>query len=125
PKGNEATKSGAQSTQSVEAYQLYLKGRLFWNKRTVADFAKAENLFKQALAIDPNYAQAYAGLAEDYIVWTNYSEPSYQKVYYQKARETANKALQLDANLAEPHAVLAGVADESDRDFARADPVSR
>jgi serine/threonine protein kinase/tetratricopeptide (TPR) repeat protein len=121
PKESGSTKSGAQSTQNVEAYQLYLKGRLHWNKRTTADFAKAEDFFKQALAIDPNYAQAYAGLAEDYIVWTNYGDARDQKVYYEKAREMANKALQLDPNLPEPHAVLAGVAGEWDWDFARAD----
>lgn len=121
PKEGGSTKSGAQSTQNVEAYQLYLRGRVFWNKRTPDDFAKAEALYKQALALDPNYAQAYAGLSEDYIVWSNYSHPEDQKIYYEKARETATKALQLDPNLAEAHAVMAGVSAEWDWDFARAD----
>jgi adenylate cyclase len=121
PKEGGSTKSGAQSTQNVEAYQLYLRGRVFWNKRTPDDFAKAEALYKQALALDPNYAQAYAGLSEDYIVWSNYSHPEDQKLYYEKAREMATKALQLDPNLAEAHAVMAGVSGEWDWDFARAD----
>jgi len=119
PKESGATKSGAQSTQSVEAYQLYLKGRFYWNKRTLADFAKSEEYFKQALAIDPDYVQAHTGLAQTYLVWTNYGGD--QKLYYEKARDSAKKALALDPDSAEAHTVMAGVATEWDWDFARAD----
>src|SRR6185503_4341191 len=55
-------------TTSAEAYQLYLKGRLYWNRRTLKDLEKALGYFNQAIAIDPNYAMAYAGLADTYVV---------------------------------------------------------
>ncbi len=64
--GQEKARLTKRHTESIEAYQAYLKGRYFWNKRTPEDFKKAAEQFRQAIAIDPNYALGYAGLADCY-----------------------------------------------------------
>jgi eukaryotic-like serine/threonine-protein kinase len=105
-----------QGTQNPDAYQLYLKGRYAWNKRTGADLKEAINDFNQAIAKDPGYALAYSGLADAYAVLPGYVNED-PKDYYAKADAAARKALELDPTLAHPHAVLA--SDASDTwDFA-------
>ena len=105
-----------QGTQNPEAYELYLKGRYSWNKRTPSDLATAISYFNQAIAKDPNYALAYSGLADTYSVLPTYGgNPSES---YPKSNAAARKALELDANLAHPHAVLGGNEMEYDWDFA-------
>jgi len=96
-------------TANPEAQQLYLKGRFFWNKRTVEDFEKAEEYFKQAIALDPNYALAYSGLADTYILMPNYGDFSSAE-YRRKTEQAAVKALELDSDLAEAHASLATIS---------------
>jgi TolB-like protein len=64
--GSEKTAIAKRSTASTEAYELYLRGRFFWNKRTGADLRTAIEYFNQALSKDPNYALAYAGLGDSY-----------------------------------------------------------
>jgi len=105
-----------QSTQNPDAYELYLKGRYYWNKRTAVDVGTAVSYFNQAIAKDPNYALAYAGLADSYTVLTVYGGAPSE--YYPKANAAARKALDLDPSLARPHAVLAGTEMEYEWDFA-------
>jgi tetratricopeptide (TPR) repeat protein len=92
-------------TTNPDAYDLYLKGRYYWNQRTEADFWKGIESFRQAIEKDPNYAQAYAGLADCYILLgPNDVLPA--KEVYPLARTAALRALQLDDTLAEAHASL-------------------
>jgi DNA-binding winged helix-turn-helix (wHTH) protein/TolB-like protein/Tfp pilus assembly protein PilF len=84
-------------TDNAEAYEAYLKGRYFWNKRTYPDQEKARRLFQQSIAIDPNYAQAYVGLADSYSFLGERA----------KAKELLVKAIELDDTLADAHASLA------------------
>src|SRR4030095_10060962 len=80
------------------AYQLYLLGRYFWNKRTAADFEKAIEYFNQAIEKDPNYALAYAGLADAYVLLSAYGEGRPEDTF-PKAKAAAIKALELDRTL--------------------------
>ena len=93
-------------TANPEAYELYLKGRFLWNKRTGADMRKAIDYFNQAIAKDANYALAYAGLADCYDLLHEYSDLS-PKESYPKAKAAAIKALELDDTLGEAHTSLA------------------
>src|ERR1700674_991680 len=104
-------------TANPEAYELYLKGRFFWNKRTGADLQTSLQYFEQAIAKDPNYALAYAGLAESYVLLGLYAVgPPEQSV--PKARAAAKKALELDGTLAEAHTALGLTLALYDWDFA-------
>ncbi|MCI0621461.1 MAG: hypothetical protein L0387_07300 [Acidobacteria bacterium] len=91
-----------------EAYELYLKGRYFWNKRTDEGFEKAVQYFQQAIEEDSQYALAYAGLADTYILLGYYSILSPHEAY-PKAELAARKALEIDEALGEAHSSLAGV----------------
>jgi eukaryotic-like serine/threonine-protein kinase len=94
-----------------EAHEAYLKGRFYWNKRTGPDLQKAIGYFNDAIEKDSSYAQAYAGLASAYAVLPEYAYlPPSETV--PKAEAAARKALQLDASLAEAHAVLGGIASD-------------
>jgi TolB-like protein/DNA-binding winged helix-turn-helix (wHTH) protein/Tfp pilus assembly protein PilF len=95
-------------TDNVEAYQLYLKGRFFWNKRTEAGLRKGIEYFDQAIKIDPNYALAYAGIADSYALLDLYGELKTTD-YFSQAKKAAHKALDLDNTLAEAHTSLAYV----------------
>jgi TolB-like protein/Tfp pilus assembly protein PilF len=93
-----------QGTQNPEAYQLYVKGRYYWTKRTNADVKTAISYFNQAIDKDPGYALAYAGLADAYGVLTSYGgDPN---DFVPKSNAAAEKALELDPMLAHPHADL-------------------
>src|SRR5215471_16760781 len=106
-----------QGTQSPDAYELYLTGRYYWNKRTVRDLETSISYFEQAIAKDPGYALAYSGLADAYSQLPIYgaARPS---EHYPKSNAAARKALELDASLARPHAVLGTNEMEFDWDFA-------
>jgi len=93
-------------TENAQAYQLYLKGRFYWNKRTPVENRKAIDYFEQAIALDPNYALAYAALADCYILQLP-SMP--RKERFPKARAAAIKALEIDETLGEAHTALAEV----------------
>lgn len=107
-------------TENNEAYQLYLKGRYHWNKRTSTDLLKSAEYFQQAIEKDPNYALAYAALAEAYILIPNYTNELPGNAY-PKAREAAIKALQMDETLAEGHNALATIKHSYDWDFVGAE----
>jgi TolB-like protein len=105
-----------QGTHNPEAYELYLKGRYSWNKRTEADLETAISYFNQAIAKDPGYALAYSGLADAYSILPDYGGSPSENV--PKANAAARKALELDATLAQPHAVLGYNEMQYDWDFA-------
>jgi TolB-like protein len=92
-------------TNNVEAYNLYLQGRFFWNMRTEEGVKKSIEYFEKSVTIDPNYALAYAGLSDAYFILTYYGWlPNSEG--YNKAKKFALKALEIDNNLAEAHAAL-------------------
>jgi TolB-like protein len=115
--GAEQQQVAKNYTENTEAYQLYLQGRYHWNKRKPEEHKKAIQYFEQAIALDPNYALAYAGLADCYAVS---SSPVKGQERMAKLRSAANKALELDPSLGEPHAALANVSWE-ERDWAGAE----
>lgn len=118
--GVEARRLAKQQTASAEAYELYLKGRFYWNKRTETDFRRAITFFEQAIDRDPKYALAYSGLADTYALLSAYSaEPPRELM--PKAKEAALKALGLDDTLAEAHASLGQIDSYYDYDFITAE----
>jgi DNA-binding winged helix-turn-helix (wHTH) protein/TolB-like protein/Tfp pilus assembly protein PilF len=106
----------AARVPDAETYTLYLKARFFWNKRTAADLTRSIGLFRQALARDPLFAPALAGLADAYNVLPEYS-PFPEAAAYPAAREAALGALALDDSLAEAHGSLAFVLFWWDHDW--------
>jgi TolB-like protein/Tfp pilus assembly protein PilF len=127
--GTEQSAITARPTENSEAHDLYLKGRYFFGKRTADDLKRAIDYFNQALAKDSNYAPAYAGLADSYVLLPQYSRESSAELF-PKARAAAEKALALDNTLSEAHASLglllatlstSGInLRESEREFERA-----
>ena len=113
--------SKPQTPKSYEAYDLYLKGRYFWNKRTPESFEEAIKYFQQAIAKDPDYARAYAGLADCYALLPGYTMTVPQTEALPKARAAALKALQLDGELAEAHTSLALITENYDWDWQTAE----
>src|SRR5438552_15017001 len=108
------------SRDSYDAYDLYLRGRYEWNKRTADGFAQAIAYFKQAIAKDPSNAHAYAGLADTYALMSTYNlDPP--KELMPKAREAALRALHIDEKLAEAHTSLGLIAEFYDWDFPTAE----
>jgi eukaryotic-like serine/threonine-protein kinase len=104
----QVTKGG---TADPEAYQLYLKGRYYWEKRTPEALEKGRNYFNQAIEKDPGYAMAYVGLASYYAVAPDY-EPLRRTETAPKAIAAAKKALAIDENLAEAHAAIGTSAED-------------
>jgi TolB-like protein/Tfp pilus assembly protein PilF len=124
--GSERQAIAGRPTENSEAYQLYLKGRFFWNKRTANDFKTAIGYFQQAINKDPGFALAYAGLADTYVLLSGYGAAS-PKDSLPQAKAAAQKALELDNTLGEAHASLAEALFaydfnfvESNREFQRA-----
>ena len=109
----------AQPQRNSEAYELYLKGRFFWNKRTGNDLKKSIDYFNQAIAKDPGYALAYAGLADAYALLSVYAVAPPRDAF-PKAKAAAQKALELDNRLAEAHTSLAEALASYDFDFPQA-----
>jgi DNA-binding winged helix-turn-helix (wHTH) protein/TolB-like protein/Tfp pilus assembly protein PilF len=123
-----AARESSVGTGNVEAYGEYLKGRFFWNKRTEDAFVKAIAYFNHAIALDPKYAHAYAGLADAYALLGSLPNATIpRREAMPKAREAALTALQLDESLAEAHTSLAFVKMQyewdwpgSEKEFKRA-----
>jgi TolB-like protein/DNA-binding winged helix-turn-helix (wHTH) protein/Tfp pilus assembly protein PilF len=119
-KRNDRVFQPSLSPQSYEAYEFYLKGRYFLNKRTSESLQQAIKYFQQALDKDPVYARAYAGLADSYALIGGYSlTPRTESM--PKARAAALRALQIDDSLAEAHNSLALVAENYDWDWQTAE----
>lgn len=103
--GEDRQKLTKQTTANAEAYLLYIQGRYLWNRRTGESLKKAADCFEQAVAKDPNYAPAYAALADCYLVVPDYAfRPA--KQWMPKAAAAALRALELDSTLGEAHAAL-------------------
>jgi tetratricopeptide (TPR) repeat protein len=95
-------------TENLEAYNLYLKGRFFWHRRTEEDLKKSIYFFNQALELDSDYALAYAGLADTYFImgWWGWLP---KNKGFTKGKEYAQKAISIDNTIAEAHATLGGI----------------
>jgi serine/threonine-protein kinase len=117
--GADAAKVEKSFTVNPEAYQLYLKGIFYWNKRTRDSVKRSIDFFNQAIEKDPAYAPAYAGLAEAYVLLPAFYASTPQDSY-PKAKAAAKRALELDGSLAEAHAALA-LAFDLDFDFPEAE----
>ena len=117
--GAEKQMMAAAATTDTTAYELYHKGRSLWEKRSGDNIPKAIAFFEQAIARDPNYALAYAGLAQAYILVPFYTGADRFDAYL-KAKDAAIKALRLDSNLAEAHAAFGKVLFFSEIDLAGA-----
>ncbi len=123
--GADEAKLAKASTASPEAYQSYLKGRYFWNRRSAENLKKAIEQFKAATDRDPNYALAYAGLAESYVLMNFFSGTPVGEAR-QQARTYAERAIAIDGQLGEPHATLGLLYSQSwqwadaEREFKRA-----
>ena len=118
--GNERELMRKHYTENAEAYQAYLQGRYFWNKRNTAGFKTAIDYFQRAIKIDSNYALAYAGLADCYIRLNEYGVPMAQESV-PRAKEAVLRALEIDGALAEAHATLGFIKFRHDWDFAGAE----
>ena len=123
--GADEAKVTKTSTADPEAYQAYLKGRFYWNRRTTENIKKAIVQFKAATDRDPNYALAYVGLADCYAVLGEYAgTPTAESA--PQAKIYADRAIALDDRLAEPHATLGIVHDQlwqwadAEREYKRA-----
>ena len=115
--GADQQKLAKTYTTNSEAYKLYLQGRFYWNKREEKDFRKAIEYLNQAIALDPNYALAYAGLADTYALLSAFGfMPPTEGV--PRAREFARQAVSLDGGLAEPHTTLGYLSLTYDYDLA-------
>ena len=117
--GEEEKQLSTHGTQNSEAYQHYVKGRFYLEQRTRESLRKAVDEFKQAIANDANYPEAFAGLATGYIVLVDRDIIPRQEAA-PKIRSAAQTAMDLNPSLAEPHAALAGLK-ESDWDWAGAE----
>ncbi len=123
--GNQQKRLGEAGTNNPEAYRLYLEGRQAWYGRTPEGLKRSIDLFQQAIAADPSYALAYAGLADTYNIAPGYI-PISSKQAELRADEAARKALELDDSLSEAHAALAVALtgalkwSEAEREFLRA-----
>ena len=123
--GSEQHAIAARPTENTEAYELYLKGRFFWDKRTGENLKRSIDYFNQATAADPNYALAYVGLADCYLLLEDYGGAPANETY-PKAKAFAQRALQLDDSLAEAHTSLAYVYsnlwqwEQAEEEFKRA-----
>ena len=103
---SEKQQADKQGTQNPEAYELYLKGRSYWAKRTREDLETAVSYFNQAIAKDPGYALAYAGLADCYAMLPVYGASAED---IPKAKAAALKAIELDPTLSRPYVNLGGM----------------
>ncbi|MCY7348012.1 MAG: tetratricopeptide repeat protein, partial [Pyrinomonadaceae bacterium] len=106
-------------TENQEAFQAYLRGRYFFDKRSNEDYKKAVTEFERAIELDPNYALAYTGLADVYAFQSNGNSSNRQEfdTRYEKARAMATKALELDETLAEAHTTLGWIKRIHDWDW--------
>jgi serine/threonine protein kinase/tetratricopeptide (TPR) repeat protein len=123
--GEQQKQMTSRDATNTEAYQFYLKGRYYWNKRTAEGIKKAIEQFQQAVDKDPTYALAYVGLADCYLILEQYVGAPASELY-PKAKAYVQRALELDSSLAEAHASLGLINDslwlwdEAEREYQRA-----
>ena len=120
PKPSQLAQKPQPTPQSYEAYDLWLKGQYFWNKRTATDFQMAVEYFQRAIEKDSAYANAYVGLASCYALMGGYMMRP-QTEFMPKARTAAERALELDESSAEAHTVLALIVQNYDLDWRKAE----
>jgi tetratricopeptide (TPR) repeat protein len=113
--GEEKVRIATRQTVDIEAYNLYLQGCYFWEKRTEEGLKKAIEYFERAIGKEPNYALAYVGIADSHILYSYYTLPRPEEVY-PKAKEAVSKALDIDEDLGEAHATLAFIMTTYDFD---------
>jgi serine/threonine protein kinase/tetratricopeptide (TPR) repeat protein len=118
--GEEKEKLRKRNTANTEAYQLYLKGRYAWEKRTEEGLGQSIEYFQKAIEKDPGYALAYAGLADSYAVLSSYSIMSPAESF-PRARAAARKALEIDEGLAQAHTTLGSVLTDYDLEWSSAE----
>jgi len=106
--GSEQTAMSKKPTENPAAYELFLKGRFFWNKRTGNDLKTAADYFQRAIDADPSYANAYAGLAQSYLLIPLFGA-GMPRDFFPKASAAARRAIELDETSAEGHAALANL----------------
>ena len=104
----EAQALNARPTENSQAHELYLKGMYFWNRRNATDLRKALDFFNQAIALDPNYALAWSGVAQVYVLLPLYGGDSPTEAL-PKSKEAAHRAIALDPTLGAPHATLGNI----------------
>jgi serine/threonine protein kinase/Tfp pilus assembly protein PilF len=120
----EGTQSPKTQQKNPDAYNAYLQGRYFYDRRSKEDLEKAVDYYEQALRIDPNYARAWAGLSR---VHARQADGGYVPVEesYSKAKKEAQKALDLDPNLADAYAAISWIKRNYDWDWTAADVASK
>jgi len=118
--GEERRKINKRNTQNTEAYQLYLRGHYYWNKRSVTGFQRAIDCYQRAIQLDPKFALAYSGLAETYTLMPAYAMLP-PKVGHPKAKAAAQKALEIDPDLVEASTALAHTQHNYDWDWQKAE----
>jgi eukaryotic-like serine/threonine-protein kinase len=118
--GEQKARLRQRYTSSTEAYQLYLRGRHAWEKRTMAGLQEAAGFFQKAIDSDPTFALAYAGLADSYAVLPSYSLMAPVDAY-PRAKAAARKALEIDESLAPAHATLGLILTDYDHDWSGAE----
>jgi TolB-like protein/Tfp pilus assembly protein PilF len=124
--GEETRRFTKRSTERPDAYEAYVKGRYFWNKRTDKGMKKGLEYFRQAITLDPNFAEAYVGVADSYATLGLYAVVP-PKEAFPAAKEAAKRALEMDDGLAEAHATMGFInfyydwnRAEADNEFRRA-----
>lgn len=117
----DAASRAIQTPRSYAAYDLYAQGLYYWNQRSSENFRRAAGAFEQAIQKDPNYARAYAGLADCYALMPGFSGRTISNEFMPKARAAALRALQLDDKSAEAHTALALITENYDYDFQAAE----
>src|SRR6185295_13085792 len=124
--GEEQRRVSRHYTENAEAYQLYLKGRYFQDKRTPDALRKSTEYFQQTIELDPRYALAFAGLADSYVILVSRADAPSQESF-PKAKTAALRALEIDDTIAEAHTSLANIKywydwdwPGSEREFKRA-----
>ncbi len=115
------TQTGGHGTQNLAAYDLYLRGRFFWNKRSKSALDSAIKVFNEAVALDSTYALAYAGLADSWTLMGTFGYgPRRRTRTFRTGAGAAEHAIRLDSTLAEPHVSLGMVAEFYEWDWERA-----
>lgn len=118
--GDEQRQLAKRYTESPEAYGAYIRGRYFWNTGTAEGHRKAVEEFQRAISLDPNYSLAFAGLADSYNLLGSYGVMPMREAH-EKAKAAAQRAVDLDDQLAEAHTSLGAITASYDWDWARAE----